>query len=113
MLVHAATTGQKLCFSSSELKCDVDDAFPIDWATRIVGGRLKASGLYGADGRVTEAMTEIAGDAKDLDRARRGDANPDGDIAFDMKLLGLRGVLWLGFKDHLGSALRRRTRRSG
>src|SRR5580704_514326 len=58
-------------------------------------------------------MTEIAGDAQYLDRPRRRDANPDRDIAFDMKLFGLRGVLWLGFKEYLGSALGRRSRRSG
>src|SRR5438445_6383379 len=73
--------------------------------TRIVGGRGKASGLNSADGRVTEAMTEITGDAQYLNGARRGDANSDRDIAFDMKLFGLRGVLWLGFKENLGCAL--------
>src|ERR1700719_3359560 len=100
-------------FSSGELKCDVDDAFPIDWVTRIVGGRLKASGLNSTDCGVAEAMTEITRDAQDLDRPRRRDANPDRDIAFDMKLFGLRGVLWLGFKEYLGSALGRRSCRSG
>src|SRR5438309_9240237 len=55
-------------------------------------------------------MTEIAGDAQDLNRPGRRDTNSDRDIAFNMKLLGLCGVLRLGFKEHLGSALRcRRT----
>src|SRR5260370_29354737 len=80
--------------------------------TRIVGGRGKASGLDSADGRVTEAMTEITGDAQYLDGPRRRDTNPDRDIAFDMKLFGLRGVLWLGFEENLGCALGCRRRRS-
>src|SRR3982074_3433795 len=50
-------------------------------------------------------MTEIAGNSQYLDGARRRDANSHRDIAFDVKLFGLRRVLWLGFKDHLGSAL--------
>src|SRR5258705_8581901 len=73
--------------------------------TRIVGGRGKASGLNSADGRVTEAMTEITGDAQYLDGPRGRDTNSDRDTAFDMKLFGLRGVLWLGFKENLGCAL--------
>src|SRR5260370_36732393 len=50
-------------------------------------------------------MTEIAGDAQYLDRPGRRDTNSDRDITFDMKLFGLRGVLWLGFKENLGRAL--------
>src|SRR5258708_11812688 len=113
MLVHAATTGQKLCFSSSELKCDVDDAFPIDWVTRIVGGRGEARGLNGTDGRVAEAVAEVTGDGQYLDGPGRRDANSDRDIAFDVKLLGLYGVLGLGFKENLGCALGCRSGGSG
>ena len=81
--------------------------------TRVVGGRLKASGLNGANGRVAEAVSEIAGDAQYLDGAGGRDAKTNRDDAFNMKLDGLRGVLWLGFKENLGSALRGGGRGSG
>ena len=54
---------------------------------------LKACGLYGADGRVAEAVAEIAGDAEDLDGSGSGDAEANGDSALDMELDGFSGVL--------------------
>src|SRR5260370_278243 len=106
MLVHAATTESKICFSASELKCNVDDTFPIDRITRIVGSRFEASGLDRTDSRIAETVTEVAGDTQSLDGTSGRDAKTNRDDSFNMKLLGLRGVLWLGFKDNLGSALR-------
>jgi len=56
----------KNCFLSSELESYIDNAFPIDRMTRCIGGGLKAGGLYGVNRRVAKAVTQIAGDAKDL-----------------------------------------------
>src|SRR5277367_1620010 len=105
MLVHATTAKQKIVFLSGELKLNVDHAFPIDRTARIVGGGLKASGLNRTDGRITEPMAQVADHSQDLNGARRSDSNLDRDVAFNMKLFGLGGVLWLGFEENLGSAL--------
>ena len=54
---------------------------------------------------IAEAVTKIAGHPQHLDGAGRGDADSDGNIAFDVKLFSLCGVLWLGFEENLGCAL--------
>ena len=100
----------KILLLPCKLKCDIHDAFPIDRITRIVGGRFKSSGLNGMDGRIAETVAEIADNAQYLDGPGGRDPDPDRDVAFNTKLLGLRGVLWLGFEENLGPALRGRHR---
>src|SRR5580704_10932043 len=101
MLVHATANRQKL-FLSGELKGDVDNAFPIGRITGCVGGRFEASRLYSSDGGVAETVAEVAGDTQDLNSTGGRNTETDRDGAFDMKLDGLRGVLWTGFKENLG-----------
>jgi hypothetical protein len=61
-----------------------------------------AGKLNGTNGGVAKAMAEVADDAEDLNGAGRGDAQAHGDGAFNMKLDGLRGVLWAGFEENFG-----------
>src|ERR1700733_1091622 len=101
MLFHATANGQKL-FLPGELKGDVDNAFPIGRITGCVGGRFEASRLYSSNGGGSETVAEAAGDTQDLNSTGGRDTKTDGDGAFNMKLDGLRGVLWTGFKQDLG-----------
>src|SRR5215469_8478377 len=87
---------------SRELECNVDDTLPIDRVSGSVGCRLEARRLNGTDGRLTEAMPEIAHDAEHLDGAGGRDAETNRDGPFDVQLQGFRGVLRLGLVKDLG-----------
>src|SRR3984885_5273519 len=101
MLVHTATS-KKIYKSAGKLERDIHNPFPIDGIAGCVGRRLETSSLDGTNRGVSEPVTEIAGDAEDLDGAGGGDAKTNGDGAFNVKLDGLRSVLRAGFEEDLG-----------
>jgi len=103
MLVHEATKRTNFCFLSSELKGNVDYTFPVDRITGCIGGRLETSSLNSMNCGVAKTVTKIASDAENLYDTGGRDAKTNRDGAFDMKLDGLRGVLWTGFKQNFGA----------
>jgi len=103
MLVHEATKRTNFCFLSSELKGNVDYTFPVDRITGCIGCRLETSGLNGMNCGVAKAVAKVASDPENLDDTGGRDAKTNRDGAFDMKLDGLRGVLWTGFKQNFGA----------